>query len=145
MAKYNINEKKEKVAAYRSLVSPKMMDEMQEKIMNIIVMQKKYRDKDYSFPYELHIVRQQVSHRGGYDYSCGQALPKVSHGGSQRHGWILQSSVVLCFVLQSRGHHSEGVSPAAPQAASFYVGSQTPQNESEEDKGKVKGKDKSKG
>ena len=48
MAKYNIIEKKEKVAAYRSLVSPKLMDEMQEKIMNIIVMQKKYRDKDYS-------------------------------------------------------------------------------------------------
>ena len=48
MAKYNIIEKKEKVAAYRSLVSPRMMDEMQEKIMNIIVMQKKYRDKDYS-------------------------------------------------------------------------------------------------
>ena len=48
MAKYNIIEKKEKEAAYRSLVSPKMMDEMQEKIMNIIVMQKKYRDKDYS-------------------------------------------------------------------------------------------------
>ena len=48
MAKYNITEKKEKEAAYRSLVSPKMMDEMQEKIMNIIVMQKKYRDKDYS-------------------------------------------------------------------------------------------------
>ena len=48
MAKYNITEKKEKVAAYRSLVSPRMMDEMQEQIMNIIVMQKKYRDKDYS-------------------------------------------------------------------------------------------------
>ena len=48
MAKYNIIEKKEKEAAYRSLVSPRMMDEMQEKIMNIIVMQKKYRDKDYS-------------------------------------------------------------------------------------------------
>jgi len=48
MTKYNIIEKKEKVAAYRSLVSPKMMDEMQEKIMNIIVMQKRYRDKDYS-------------------------------------------------------------------------------------------------
>ena len=48
MAKYNITEKKEKEAAYRSLVSPKLMDEMQEKIMNIIVMQKKYRDKDYS-------------------------------------------------------------------------------------------------
>ena len=48
MAKYNISEKKEKEAAYRSLVSPRMMDEMQEKIMNIIVMQKKYRDKDFS-------------------------------------------------------------------------------------------------
>ena len=48
MAKYNITEKREKEAAYRSLVSPKMMDEMQEKIMNIVVMQKKYRDKDYS-------------------------------------------------------------------------------------------------
>ncbi len=48
MAKYNITEKKEKVAAYRSLVSPSTMDEMQEKIMNIVVFQKKYRDKDYS-------------------------------------------------------------------------------------------------
>ena len=48
MGKYNISEKKEKEAAYRSLVSPRMMDEMQEKILNIIVMQKKYRDKDYS-------------------------------------------------------------------------------------------------
>ena len=48
MGKYNITELKEKEAAYRSLVSPRLMDEMQEKIMNIIVMQKKYRDKDYS-------------------------------------------------------------------------------------------------
>ena len=30
MAKYNITEKKEKEAAYRSLVSPKLMDEMKE-------------------------------------------------------------------------------------------------------------------
>ena len=48
MAKYNITPKKEKKASYRGLVSPKMMDEMQEKIMNIIVMEKKYRDKEYS-------------------------------------------------------------------------------------------------
>lgn len=48
MAKYNITKTKEKEAAYRSLVSPRLMDEMQEKILNIIVMQKKYRDKDYS-------------------------------------------------------------------------------------------------
>ena len=48
MAKYKITEIKEKKADYRSLLSPKMMDKMQEQIMNIIVFQKKYRDKDYS-------------------------------------------------------------------------------------------------
>lgn len=48
MAKYNITEKKEKEAAYRNLVSPKLMDEMKERILNIIVMQKKYKDKNYS-------------------------------------------------------------------------------------------------
>lgn len=48
MAKYNITEKKEKEAAYRSLVSPRLMDEMKERILNIIVMQKKYKDKNYS-------------------------------------------------------------------------------------------------
>ena len=48
MAKYNITEIKEKKADYRSLVSPQMMDELQEKIMKIIVFNKKYREKDYS-------------------------------------------------------------------------------------------------
>ena len=48
MAKYNVQELKELEAAYRSTVSPKKMDELQEQIMNIVVMQKKYRDKDYS-------------------------------------------------------------------------------------------------
>lgn len=48
MAKYNITEKKAKDAAYRTLVSPTLMDEMKEKILNIIVMQKKYKDKSYS-------------------------------------------------------------------------------------------------
>ena len=48
MAKYQIRELKVMEAGYRSLVSPRMMDQMQEQIMNIIVFQKKYRDKDYS-------------------------------------------------------------------------------------------------
>ena len=45
---YNISEIKEKEANYRGLVSPQLMDKIQEKIMKIIVMDKKYRDKDYS-------------------------------------------------------------------------------------------------
>ena len=48
MAKYNITEKKEKEAVYRSLVSPGLMDELKENILNIIVMQKKYKDKNYA-------------------------------------------------------------------------------------------------
>ena len=43
MAKYNITQKKEKEAAYRSLVSPRLMDELKEKILDIILIQKKYQ------------------------------------------------------------------------------------------------------
>ena len=48
MTKYNIIEKQEREAAYRSLVSPALMDDLKEKILNVIVMQKKYKDKNYS-------------------------------------------------------------------------------------------------
>lgn len=48
MSKYNITEKKEKEANYRALVSPQVMDELKDKILNVIVMQKKYKDKNYS-------------------------------------------------------------------------------------------------
>lgn len=48
MPKYNITEKKEREAAYRSLVSPKLMDDLEQKINDIIIVQKKYKEKDYS-------------------------------------------------------------------------------------------------
>jgi AraC-like DNA-binding protein len=48
MAKYNITEKKEKDATYTMLVSPALMDELKEKILDLVVMQKKYKDKNYS-------------------------------------------------------------------------------------------------
>jgi len=48
MAKYNITELKEKEAAYRSQVNTKRMDELKEKILDIILIQKRYKDKDYS-------------------------------------------------------------------------------------------------
>jgi YesN/AraC family two-component response regulator len=48
MAKYNITEKREREAAYRSLVNPKLMDELKERILNIILVQNKFKDKDYS-------------------------------------------------------------------------------------------------
>ncbi|MDD2601338.1 MAG: helix-turn-helix domain-containing protein [Bacteroidota bacterium] len=48
MAKYNITRIKEKEASYRTLVSPQMMDELESRINDIIIIQKKYRDKNYS-------------------------------------------------------------------------------------------------
>lgn len=48
MTKYNITEKKEKSAAYRSLVNPRLMDELKERVLDIILIQQKYKDKDYS-------------------------------------------------------------------------------------------------
>lgn len=48
MSKYNIKEKKEKPAAYRNLINPGLMDELKEKILDIVLIGKKYKDKDYS-------------------------------------------------------------------------------------------------
>jgi len=48
MAKYNITQKKEKDAIYRTMVSPTLMDELKDKITDIIIIQKKYKDKKYS-------------------------------------------------------------------------------------------------
>ena len=48
MAKYNITEKKEKEATYRTLVNPSVMDDLKERILEIIVIQKKYKDKNYT-------------------------------------------------------------------------------------------------
>ncbi len=48
MPKYNITEKKVHPAAYRTMVSPEVMDDLQRKIIQKIIVEKNYRDKDYS-------------------------------------------------------------------------------------------------
>ncbi len=48
MPKYNIKEKKEKQASYRMLLRPELVDELYEKIMQKIIVEKKYRDPEYS-------------------------------------------------------------------------------------------------
>ena len=47
-APYNLREKRVKNAAYRTLIRPALADELYNKILNIIVVQKKYKDADYS-------------------------------------------------------------------------------------------------
>lgn len=48
MTKYNIKEKSEKKANYRSFMNPNVKDELQEKIRVKIIIEEKYKDKDYS-------------------------------------------------------------------------------------------------
>lgn len=48
MGKYNISELKEKEAVYRTLISPELMDQLERRINDLIIIQKKYRQKDYS-------------------------------------------------------------------------------------------------
>ena len=48
MGKYNIGNAVRKEAAYRSLVNPKLMNELKGKIVNVLVKKKKFKDKEYS-------------------------------------------------------------------------------------------------
>ena len=45
---YNIREKKEKSAAYRSPIRAELADELYDRILNLIVIEKRYRDKEFS-------------------------------------------------------------------------------------------------
>ncbi len=48
MAKYNIKENKVAAANYRMLLRPELVDELYEKIVQKLVVEKKYRDPEYS-------------------------------------------------------------------------------------------------
>lgn len=70
-------EKKEKKAAYRSLIRPELADELYDRILNIIVVQKKYRDPNYSakdlakeLQTNTRYLSAVVNSRFGMNYSC---------------------------------------------------------------------------
>ena len=74
---YNLREKKEKNAAYRSLIRPELADELYDKILNIVVVQKKYRDPNFSakelaaqLQTNTRYLSAVVNSRFGTNYSC---------------------------------------------------------------------------
>ena len=74
---YNLREKKEKEAAYRSLIRPELADQLYDKILNIVVAQKKYKDPDYSakqlakdLDTNTRYLSAVVNSRFGQNYSC---------------------------------------------------------------------------
>ena len=77
LLRINLREKKEKKAAYRSLIRPELADELYDKILNIVVVQKKYKDPDYSakdlakeLKTNTRYLSAVVNSRFGMNYSC---------------------------------------------------------------------------
>lgn len=48
MSKYNIRETQEHPAAYRDTINPAVLDELHNKILNKLLIEKKFLDKNYS-------------------------------------------------------------------------------------------------
>ncbi|MBQ8968716.1 MAG: AraC family transcriptional regulator [Bacteroidaceae bacterium] len=48
MPKYNISEKKDREAVYRMKLRPELVEELYEKIQRKLILEKKYRDPDFS-------------------------------------------------------------------------------------------------
>lgn len=74
---YNLKEKKVKDAAYRSFIRPALADELYDKILKIIVIQKKYKDPDYSakklakdLQTNTRYLAAVVNSRFGMNYCC---------------------------------------------------------------------------
>ena len=74
---YNLREKKEKNAAYRALIRPELADELYDKILNLIVVQKKYKDPTFSakelakeLKTNTRYLSAVVNSRFGMNYSC---------------------------------------------------------------------------
>ncbi|KAA6336493.1 Melibiose operon regulatory protein [termite gut metagenome] len=74
---YNLRERKVKSAAYRSLIRPELADELYDKILGIIVVQKKYKDPNYSakdlakeLKTNARYLSAVVNSRFGMNYSC---------------------------------------------------------------------------
>ena len=74
---YNIREKQEKNAAYRSLIRAELADELYDKILNIIIIEKRYRNKEFSAK-ELAVelgtntryISAVINSRFGTNFSC---------------------------------------------------------------------------
>lgn len=74
---YNLKEEKVKDAAYRSFIRPALADELYDKILNIVVVQKKYKDPDYSakklakdLQTNTRYLAAVVNSRFGMNYCC---------------------------------------------------------------------------
>lgn len=74
---YNLKERVDTNAAYRSLIRPQLADELYDKIVNIVIVGKKYRDPSFSakklaaeLQTNMRYLSAVVNSRFGMNYSC---------------------------------------------------------------------------
>ncbi len=74
---YNLREKKIKDAAYRTMIRAELADELYQKIVEIVVLQKKYKDPNFSSKDLAKLLKTNtrylsavVNSRFGMNYSC---------------------------------------------------------------------------
>ena len=74
---YNLREKKEKDAAYRSMIRAELADELYQKIVEIVIVKKKYKDPNFSsrdlakmLKTNTRYLSAVVNSRFGMNYSC---------------------------------------------------------------------------
>ena len=74
---YNLREKKIKDAAYRNMIRAELADELYDKILHIIVVQKKYKDVNFSakdlakeLKTNTRYLSAVINSRFGLNYSC---------------------------------------------------------------------------
>lgn len=74
---YNLREKKVKEAAYRNMIRAELADELYDKILNVIVVQKKYKDINFSakdlakeLKTNTRYLSAVINSRFGMNYSC---------------------------------------------------------------------------
>ncbi len=74
---YNMRERKIKEAAYRDMIRAELADELYDKILNILVIQKKYKDPNYSakdlakeLKTNTRYLSAVINSRFGMNYSC---------------------------------------------------------------------------
>lgn len=74
---YNLKEKREKDAAYRTMIRADLADELYKKIVDIVIVKKKYRDSNFSSKDLAKLLQTNtrylsavVNSRFGMNYSC---------------------------------------------------------------------------
>ena len=74
---YNLREKREKDAAYRTMIRAELADELYQKIVDIVIVNKKYKDPNFSSKDLAKLLQTNtrylsavVNSRFGMNYSC---------------------------------------------------------------------------